>query len=323
MRIPFMALLAVILLLGSAPAMPAETYPARPIKLIVPFAPGAGSDLMGRFAAQQLSERLGQTVIVENKPGAGSALGVDLVAKAKPDGYTLLWTASDGASIAPAVKSGLRYRIPDDFAFIARISDFPYIITVNPALPIHNLAEFLAYAKANPGKLRYGTAGIGSGSHLATELVSKAAGVELTHVPFGGIGPATQAAIGGHIEVIFGAPSIKAYTDAGKLRAIAMTGARRDPNFPDLPTLAEAGMPGVVVTIWWGMLAPAETPAPILARLREVTDEMMRDPKTAEGLRRIGYEPSYLPHDKFREFVLLDVQQWRSVARSANIKVED
>ena len=301
----------------------AQSYPSQPIRLVVPFAAGAGSDLLGRFTAQQLTPRLGQPVIVDNKPGAGSAIGVDIVAKAKPDGYTLLWTASDGASIAPAVKPALPYKVPDDFQFIARISDFAYIVTVNPKLPIHSLAELIAYAKKNPGKLRYGTAGIGSGPHMATELVAKAAGIEMIHVPFGGIAPAINAALGGFVDVIFGAPSLKPHTDAGNLRAIAMTGRERNPNFPNVPTLAEAGLPNLVVTIWWGILAPAATPAPVVARLRQVTDEMMKDPKTAEGLRAIGYEPSYLPHDAFREFVVKDIEQWKSVARSSNITITD
>jgi tripartite-type tricarboxylate transporter receptor subunit TctC len=299
-----------------------QDYPSRPLKMIVPLPPGGGSDLMARFSAQMLTPRLGQSVVVENKAGGGSVIGVDLVAKAKPDGYTILWTASDGLSIAPALRT-TPYKVPDDFSFIARISDFSYIITVNPKLPIHTLADLIAYAKANPGKLRYGTAGIGSGPHLATELVAGAAGIDMLHVPYVGIGPAITAAMGGFIDVILAAPTIKQHTDAGSLRAIAMTGKERHPDFPNVPTLTQAGLPNLVVTIWWGMLAPAGTAEPILARLRNDTAEMMKDPKTLEGLRKLGYEPSYLPHDAFKEFVMQDIERWKAVAKKANIKLTD
>jgi tripartite-type tricarboxylate transporter receptor subunit TctC len=315
------ALVAVASVAGS-PAAIAQDYPTRPIRLVVPLPPGGGSDLMARFTAQELTPRLGQGVVVENKPGGGSVIGVDLVAKARPDGYTLLWTASDGLSIAPALRT-TPYKVPDDFTFLARISDFAYVITVNPKLPINTFQELIAYAKANPGKLRYGTAGIGSGPHLATELVAKAAGIEMLHVPYVGIGPAISAAMGGFVDVIFGAPTIKQHTDAGSLRALAFTGSKRHADFPNVPTLSEAGMPNLVVTIWWGMLAPANTPAPVVAKLRKEIDEMMKDPKTLEGLRKLGYEPSYLPHDQFRDFVMKDIERWKDVAKSANIVVKD
>ena len=300
----------------------AQDYPNHPIRMIVPLPPGGGTDLMARFSAQMLAPRLGQGVAVENKAGGGSIIGVDLVAKARPDGYTLLWTASDGVSIAPALRN-TPYKIPEDFSYIARISDFAYIITVNPKLPIYTLADLIAYAKANPGKLRYGTAGIGSGPNLATELVDSAAGIEMLHVPYVGIGPAIAAAMGGFVDVIYGAPTIRSHTDAGSLRAIATTGEKRHPDFPNVPTLAEAGLPNLVVTIWWGIMAPAGTPEPVLARLRKDTEEMMKDPKTLEGFRKLGYEPSYLPHDQFRAFVMKDIERWRVVAKRSNIVLTD
>ena len=315
------ALLALCALASPAAAL-AQDYPSRPIRMIIPLPPGGGSDIMGRYVAQELGTRLGQSIVVENKPGGGSVIGVDFVAKSRPDGYTLLWTASDGLSIAPALRT-TPYRIPEDFAFLAHISDFAYVITVNPKLPINTVPELIAYAKANPGKLRYGTAGIGSGPHLATELVSKAAGIDMLHVPYVGIGPAITAAMGGFVDVIFGAPTIKQHTDAGSLRAIGFSGATRHRDFPNVPTLAEAGMPNMVVTIWWGLLAPAGTPEPVLAKLRSEIEAMMKDPKTAEGIRKLGYEPAYLPHDRFRDFVLKDITRWKDVAKSANIQVKD
>ena len=299
-----------------------QDYPNRPIRLVVPLPPGGGTDLMARVTAQLLSSRLTQGVVVENKAGGGSIIGVDNVAKARPDGYTLLWTASDGVSIAPALRN-TPYKIPDDFSYIARISDFAYVITVNPKLPIYTLVDLINYAKQNPGKLRYGTAGVGSGPHLATELVDSAAGIDMLHVPYIGIGPAITAALGGFVDVIFAAPTIKNHIDSGNLRAIAVTSKDRHPDLPNVPTLSEAGLKNLVITIWWGIMAPASTPEPILSKLRREVDLMMKDPKTAESFRKIGYESAYLPHDAFREFVIGDIERWRSVAKKSKIVVTD
>lgn len=300
----------------------AQNYPSQPIRLIIPFAPGGGSDLLGRLTAELLAPHLGGTIVAENKPGAGATIGADYVAKAKSDGYTLLFAPSDSLSIAPALKSNLPYKSPDDFSFIGRISGFAYIITVNPKLPINNLKEFVAYAKANPGKVRYGTSGVGGGPHLASALFAKATGIDMVHVPFNGTAPAITAAMGGHIDAVFGAPSLKSYTDAGSLRAIGMMGAERHPDFPDVPTMAESGLPSVAVTIWWGLVAPAGTPEPVLAKLRQATEAMIKDPSTKERMKKITYDPFYAPHDEFKAFVIKDIGQWTDVAKSANIKID-
>ena len=300
----------------------AQTYPTQPVRLIVTFAPGGGSDLLGRLTAELLGSRLGQPVIVENKPGAGATLGADIVAKAKPDGYTLLWAALDSVSIAPAVKVTTPYKVPDDFTFVAQVTGFAYIIVVNPKLPIKDLKELIAYGKANPGKLRYGSSGTGGGAHLAPALFAKEAGIEMTHVPYGGSGPATTAAMGGHVDIVFVAPQVKGHTDSGTLRAISQTGAKRDPGFTDIPTLAEAGFPNLVVAITWGVMAPAGTPEPVLAKLRDATADMMKDPATAERLRKLGFEPAYLPHDQYKAYVIKDLEQGRGVAKSANIAID-
>ena len=301
----------------------AQTYPDKPIRIIIPLPPGGGTDTLGRFIAERLSAKLGQPVVPENKPGAGAVIGTDAVAKAKPDGYTILWTSSDGVSMAPVLKKSLPYKVPDDFTYVARVSDFAYIVTVNPKVPIKNMQEFVAYAKAHPGELKYGTSGIGSGPHMATELIASATGTQMLHVPYQGIGPAIQAALGGHLDVILAAPTVKSQTDAGALRPLATTGTTRNPDFPNLPTLAEAGIPNLVVTIWWGIMAPAGTPEPALAKLRAAVAEIIKDPATIEGMRKLGYAPNYLPHDQFRTFVLEDMQQWGRAAKAANITVTD
>ncbi len=319
-RIAAAALLA--LGIAAAPAS-AQDYPTQPVRIIVPFAPGAGNDLLGRLTADALTPRLGQTVFVENKPGAGSAIGIDLVAKSKPDGYTILWTASDGISILPAVKSVVPYKVPDDFTFIARITQLPFIVAVNPKLPINSLQELIAYGKANPGKLRYGTAGVGGGPHMATALMAATAGIEMVHVPYQGVAPAITALQGGFIDVVLAAPSsIQPFAEAGTIRAIGMSGKSRHPNFPNVPTWREAGLP-LDVTVFYGILAPAGTPEPILARLRKEIGEMLRDPKIVEKLKSLGYQPDYIAGDEFKAFLVNDLEQWRKVAKSAKITIPD
>jgi tripartite-type tricarboxylate transporter receptor subunit TctC len=306
-----------------APAVSqAQNYPSQPVRLVVPFAPGGGSDILGRLTAELLAPYLGGNIIVENKPGAAATIGADFVAKSKPDGYTLLFAASDSLSIGPALKPNLPYKSPDDFAFIGRISGFAYVITVNPKMPINNLQELVAYAKANPGKLRYGTSGVGGGPHLASALFAKATGIEMVHVPFNGTAPAITAAMGGHIDIVFGAPSLKNFTDAGSLRAVGVTSEKRLPDFPNVPTTAESGLPPVVTTIWWGLVAPAGTPEPVLAKLRQATDAMIKDPATKERMNKVQYDPYPAQADEFKAFVIKDIAQWTDVAKSANIKVD-
>jgi len=315
-------ILALSSLVMGTPAS-GQAYPDHPIRMIIALPPGGGTDTLGRYIAQELGKKLGQSVVVENKPGAGGAIGTDAVAKAKPDGYTLLWTSSDGVSMAPVLKKSLPYKVPDDFTYVARISDFAYIVTVTPNLPIKSMQELVAYAKAHPGELKYGTSGIGSGPHMATELINAATGTKMLHVPYPGIAPAIAAALGGHLDVILAAPTVKGQVDKGALRALATTGKTRNPDFPDLPTLAEAGIPNLVVTIWWGIMAPNGTPEPVLAKLRSATEAMMKDPTVIEGMRKLGYDSAYLPHDQFKAFVMEDMQQWGKAAKTANITLQD
>jgi tripartite-type tricarboxylate transporter receptor subunit TctC len=313
-----LAALALVPILGHA-----EDFPkAGPIKIIVPFLPGAGNDLLGRLTADNLTPRLGQTVIVENKAGAGSQIGIDFVAKSKPDGYTLVWAASDGITILPAVKPNMPYRVPEDFTYIARIVLLPFVLAVSPRLPVKTVPELIAYAKANPGKVRYGTSGIGGAPHMGTVLMEKTAGIEMLHVPFAGISAVVSALRGDTIDVAFiTPPTVKPHTDAGAFRAIATTGKVRHPLFPDVPTLEEAGLPGVVVVVWYGVLAPAGTPEPVQARLRNEIADILKDPKVAAKLDQLGYQVSYLPGNEFRSYVVGDLEQWRKVAKDANVNL--
>jgi len=314
---------ATLALALAAPLQPvwAQDYPARPVRIVVPFAPGAGNDLLGRLIAAELTKRLGGQVYVENKPGAGSQIGTDLAAKSPPDGYTLLWTASDGLSVLPAVKASMPYKVPEDFVFIAQLTRISFVIAVNPKVPVHSLAELIAYAKANPNKLNYGSAGPGSAPHMGLALLSTAARINMVHVPFGGLGPSLNAVMAGTVELSLSTvPFAKPQADAGTIRVIAITGSKRDALFPNVPTLREAGLP-VMTEVFFGLLAPAGTPEPVVARIRKEIAEIAKEPAVVERLKTLGYPADYLPGDAYRDAILKDLEQWRGVAKDAKIQI--
>jgi tripartite-type tricarboxylate transporter receptor subunit TctC len=320
MRVVSGAVVAIMVAAG-VPLAAAQDYPSRPVRIVVPFAPGAGNDLLGRLVAGELTKRLGGQVYVENKPGGASQIGTDLVAKSPPDGYTLLWTASDGLSVLPAVKASMPYKIPDDFAFIASPTRISFVIALHPKVPIKSIAELLAYAKANPGKLNYGSAGVGSAPHLGLALLGTAGKIDMVHVPFGGLGPALNAVMAGTVDLsLTTVPFAKPQAEAGTIRVIGITGAARDPLLPEVPTLEEAGLP-VTVQVFFGLLAPARTPEPIVARLRKEIGEIAKEPSVLERLRTLGYPADYLPGDVYRDVILKDLERWRGVASAANIQI--
>ncbi len=315
------AIAALGLAAGLQP-LSAQDYPSRPVRMVVPFAAGAGTDLMGRIVAQEFTKRLGQQFFVENKPGAAAQLGTDFVAKSPPDGYTLLWTVTDGLSVLPAVKASIPYKIPDDFAFIAGILQLPFAVSVNAKLPIKSVADLIAYAKANPGKLNFGSAGVGSAPHMGIALMNNAAGINMVHVPFAGLGPATNALLAGTVDIgLVTPPLVKPHLDSGALRAIAVTGKKRYPLLPDVPTLQEAGL-NVTTIVGYGLSAPAGTPEPILARLKQTISAMMNDKAIIERLHGLGYETDLQIGDAYKDFIVKDLEQWRGVAKAANIKIE-
>jgi len=316
------AVIALTLAAGSRP-LSAQDYPSRPVRVLIPFAPGAGTDLLGRLVASELTQRLGQQFFVENKPGAAAQLGTDLVAKSSADGYTLLWTVTDGLSVLPAVKASVPYKIPDDFAFIAGVSQMSFVVSINAKVPVKSMAELIAHAKANPGKLNFGSAGVGSAPHLGIALISVAAGIDMVHVPFAGLGPTTNALIAGTVDLaLVTPPLIKPHVESGAVRVVAVTGKTRHPLLPDVPTLQEAGL-NVTTIVSYGLSAPTGTPEAILARLRKVMMEMIEDKAVVERLRVLGYESDHLIGDAYRDFIVKDLEQWRAVAKAANIKIEN
>jgi tripartite-type tricarboxylate transporter receptor subunit TctC len=301
----------------------AEDYPARPVRLIIPFAPGAGTDLTGRIVADEFGKRLGQQFVVENKPGAAAQLGTDLVAKSEPDGYTLLWTVSDGLSVLPAVKTSLPYKVPDDFAFIGSIAQQPYTVSVSARRDFKTFADLVAYAKSHPGHLNYGSAGLGSAPHLTMAMIAAGAGIQIVHVPFAGLGPATSALVAGTVDVGLVIPvQAKQLIDAGSIRGLAITGEKRSRILPDVPTLAEVGVKGTAV-IAYGMTAPAKTDPQIVARLRKVLSDMMSDRAFTDHLYSMGFEVRPLIGDEYRDFIASDLEKWRAVAKAGNIKIEN
>jgi tripartite-type tricarboxylate transporter receptor subunit TctC len=316
-----LAALGFVVLPASAPA---QTYPEKPMRLVVPYAPGGGGGFVARVAADILTEKFGQTVIVDNKPGAGSALGIDLVAKSKPDGYTFIFMTSDGISVLPAVKATVPYKVPEDFSFVAGLVTYSYAISAYSPLPYKTMGEMIAWAKANPGKVRYASSGVGSGTHLTGELISRAAGIDMVHVPFNGAGPAITAAVGGHVDLVIVTPSgVKPHIDAGRLTALATTDTQRHPNLPNTQTLVEAGLPQLNVTGYYGILAPVGTPEPILARWRKEIKDLGDDPRYIKRMEELGFTRAYLPGDAFRKFLVDDLNRWKGVAKAANITVTD
>jgi tripartite-type tricarboxylate transporter receptor subunit TctC len=301
----------------------ADEYPARPVKLIIPFAAGAGTDLTGRIVAEQLGKRVGQQFVVENKPGAAAQLGTDFVAKAEPDGYTLLWTVSDGLSVLPAVKPSLPYRVPDDFAFIGSIAQQPYALSVSSRSDFKTFADLVADAKSHPGRLNYGSAGLGSAPHLTMAMIAAEAGIQMVHVPFAGLGPATNALVAGTVDVGLVIPvQAKQLIDAGSIRALATTGEKRSRVLPDVPTLREVGVNGTAA-ICYGLLAPAKTDGEVVARLRRALSDMMSDRAFTDHLYAMGFEVRPLIGDDYRDFIVKDLEKWRAVAKAGNIKIEN
>jgi tripartite-type tricarboxylate transporter receptor subunit TctC len=313
---------AAIALTGMTTGAAAQDYPTKPVSMYIGFAPGGGSDVTGRLVSAALQQRLGQPVVPENRPGAGSTIAADLVANAAPDGYSLMYMSSDGVSLGAALRPDLPYD-PMGFEFVARMVGFPYIIAAHPDAPFNTMQELIDYARANPGKVRYGSSGVGSGPQMATELVSYLAEMKLEHVAYAGAAPAATAAVAGEIELVVAAPStVQSHAAAGSLKVLGVTGLQRHPNFPDAPTLAEVGLEETEITIWWGVVAPKGTPEDILAKLRAALADTAKDEAFRAQLADLGYDIIYLDSADFRSFAEQDIVRWTETAKTANIKLE-
>jgi tripartite-type tricarboxylate transporter receptor subunit TctC len=300
----------------------AQNYPSRPVKMIVPFAPG-GIDVMARLVADRFSAALGQPFVVENRPGgAGGSIGAKAAATAEPDGYTLLFSSPGPATISPAINRNAGYDTTS-FAAVALASMSPIVLVVNPSVPVKTVPELIAYAKANPGQVRYASPGYGTQPHLLGEMLKAATGAPVVHVPYRGSTPAITDLIAGQVHFYFdNIPNVLQYIRVGQLRALAFTTETRDPQFPELPTVAESGLKGFVATYWNGVLAPAATPANIIAKLNATINEALRSDEMQASIRRLGAEPHIMAPAEFAAFMLAEQRKWSDVARAASIKVD-
>jgi tripartite-type tricarboxylate transporter receptor subunit TctC len=297
-------------------------YPGRPVTIVVPFAPGGGSDNIARLLATRLSERTKGTFIIDNKPGAGTNIGNEAVTRAAADGHTLLF-GQVTLSINPFVYKGLRYNVQKDFAPVAQFATSPTVLVVTNAMPARTVQEFIGYARANPGKVNFGSGGAGTSVHLAGELFGSLTGTQMVHVPYKGSAPAVTDLIGGQIQAIFDtAPSALPHIAGGKVRALAVTGARRLPELPNVPTFAEAGVPGFDAPAWYGLLAPAKTPAPIVQYLNAEIQEILKEPATQQRLAQLGATPAPGTPEAFGTFIRTESERWSSVVRKANVTLD-
>ncbi len=312
-----------ILLSVAAASVLAQGYPDKPLKLVVPFPPGGPTDIVGRLVAQKLAEGIGQPVVVENRPGAGGTVGSTAVARAPADGYTLLYGSTSTLAIAPSLYRDLAYDPRTAFAPISLVSRGPIIAAVNAQLPAKTLKDFIALAKSSPGRINYGSAGSGTPPHLAAELFKTVAGVDLVHVPYKGGGPAVSDLAGGQVQVIFeGLPTLLPHIKSGKVRALAITGAKRDPALPEVPTFAEAGLPGYDANFWNGLVAPAGTPAEVIARLNSVLVQALATPEVHAALVRLGLEAAGTTPQQFGDFIAAEIDKWARVVKASGAKID-
>ena len=304
-----------------APPVFAQSYPAKPVRIVVPFAPGGGSDFIARFMAQRLTESWGKQVIVENKPGAGGVLGVEAGIKSPPDGYTLTLIASS-YTVNPSIYK-LNFDPVGDITPIIQMSQGPLLIVARPSLPVKSTQDLIALAKSKPGQVNFASSGQGSVIHLATELFDSMAGIKMNHIPYKGTGPALTDTIGGQTDVFFSSTATAMpHVQAGKLRAIAVTTAKRIPALPNVPTVAESGLPGYEVILWHGLIGPKGLPRPIVERINSEVTKTLRLKQTAEQLQNDGVAPAGGTPEQFLAQIKKEIEVWRKVAASAGVKAE-
>ena len=310
------ASLAAALLCAGAPAV-AQTYPTRPVTLVVPYAPGGASDALGRLVAKWLQDKLGQPFVVENRPGAGSAVGADFVARATPDGYTLLLATSTTLAINPALYKKLPYDPITSFTPVGLVANVPFVLVANPATGVKTLKDLVALAKAKPGTLTYGSAGNGSPQHLFMELLKTSTGIDVIHVPYKGSAPAMNDLVGGQISLMVSdlAPAL-GQIQAGKIIPLGVTTAQRLAGLPDVPTLAEAGIAGYEATAWQGIVGPAGLPPDIVSTLSTQLRAFVADPATAEAFGRIGLQPVSDSPSDFAAYIRAEIGKWGPVVRA-------
>ena len=314
-------LVAVVLSLSSFAI--AQSWPTRPLRLIVPTAPGGGTDFTGRLVAAKLSETLGQQVVVENRGGGGGSVGADNAAKATPDGYTLLLGSIATHAVNPVLYKKLPYDHIKDFAPVSLIGTVPNVLVVHPSLPAKTFAEFISYTKANPGKINYGSSGVGSPPHLSMELLRSLTGINLVHVPYKGAGPALADLLGGQVQSMCTSLAGQiTFIKSGRVRALGVTTAKRNPQLPDVPTIVESGVPGYEVTIWYAVFAPAATPKAIVDRLNAEMVKALNSAEMRERMAQQGMDPAPSTPGELAAFVKVETAKWAKAAKDSGATAE-
>jgi len=315
--------LAFVLALGLAPHLVAQTFPVRPIRLVVPFPPGGAVDAYARIVQTRLGEQLGQPIVIENRGGAGGMIGADLVAKAAPDGYTLLVGNVAALAMNVGVYASMPYDPLRDFTPIMHTVDVNYALVIHPAVPVKTVAELVAHAKASPGKLSYGSAGAGSAPHLATELLKQRAGIDIVHVPYKGGGPMVADLLGGQIQLAIGdQANLMPQVEAGKLRVLAVGSARRSPTYPEVPTIAEAGFAGFEAGAWQAIVGPAGMPTPIVKRLHEALLRSMEAADVRDRLIGAGLDPVAGTPEDLARHIRAEIGKWSKVAKEVGARAD-
>ena len=314
--------LAIMACASVAPAY-AQPYPTKPVRLVITFPPGGNTDLVGRALAAKLSENLGQQVVVDNRGGAGGVLGTMIAAQAAPDGYTILLGTSSGMVVNPLLQSKLPYAPLKDFVPVSNVVILPQVLVTNPQVPAKTIKELIALAKAKPGTLNAGSSGVGTPNHLGTELLKALAGVDIVHVPYKGGGQATTDLIGGQIQMGFSSvPSVLPHIKAGRLNALGVGSAKRTPALPNVPTIAEAGVPGYEYTTWYGIFAPARTPQAIVTRLNSEIVKSLNAPDVNQRLVASGGDPAPSTPDELRRYMIEESARWAKTIKVAGIRIE-
>lgn len=313
---------AVLLLMLPGGYAAAQTYPTKPIRMVLPFAPGGSTDTLLRILGPRLGEALGQTIVIDNRGGGGGNIAAEIVARSAPDGYTIL-VGSAMLTTNKSLYHKLSYDPERDFAPVTHLATGPYIVVAHPSLPAKSISELIALAKAKPGGLHFGSSGNGGASHLAGELFKRRAGIDIVHVPYKGGGPAALALVGGEIPFMFGTiASSLAFVNAGKLRALAVSSLQRSSFVPELPTVDESGVRGFDVTTWDSFVAPAGTPQPVIARLSSETVKVLRTPDIRDRIRKMGYEPTGTTPEELGRYLRDETRLWAKVIREANIRID-
>jgi len=318
--------LALGLLAGALAWLPnagAQEYPTKPIRLVITYPPGGNTDLVGRALALKLGEFMGQQVVVDNRGGAGGVLGSMITAQSAPDGYTIMLGTSAGMVINPLLSRKLTYDPVKDFAPVSMVVIVPQLLVINPQLPVKNVRELIAFAKAKPGYLNAGSSGVGTPNHFGTELLKWLAGVDIVHVPYKGGAPALTDLLGGQIQMAFSSvPAVLPHIKAGRLVALGVGSAKRSPALPNIPTIAEAGVPGYEYTTWYGVFAPAKTPRTLIARLNAEIVKAMETPDIKDRFTALGGDPDPGTPEELRAYMAIESAKWAKIIKAANIRIE-